>query len=247
MDLEDESTRRALVVGGGTVLLGGAVAIGASTLGEDEDGSEGGESGPAVHAAEGTTGFGVDLSDNPVLGSLDAPIDLYYWTDYRSPACRRFERRTLPKIVEERVAPGTVRVIFLQYPRHGEESWSASVVAKCVWRSVAGRRPGAFWEWHSSAMARGDAVANRAARERLVDVARGVDGVDAAAVATCADGNARGVAAAIQSEIRRAETYGVDGVPGFVTYDRDAGVAGRIVGAKPYAAFASAIERLLRD
>jgi hypothetical protein len=42
---------------------------------------------PYLHPSTGTTGYGVELQGSPVMGSDDAPIDMYYWTDYMCPWC----------------------------------------------------------------------------------------------------------------------------------------------------------------
>jgi len=38
--------------------------------------------------ARETTGFGVELAGRPIAGEPDAPVDVYYWTDYLCPFCK---------------------------------------------------------------------------------------------------------------------------------------------------------------
>jgi protein-disulfide isomerase len=49
-------------------------------------------------------------------GSQTAPITVYEIADFQCPACRTFWEETMPALEREYVAPGKVRVIFLNLP-----------------------------------------------------------------------------------------------------------------------------------
>ncbi len=82
MEPPDSLTRRRAILGGvGTLLMSGGSVYGASRL----------ESSPVAptaapfHASAETTDFGIDLCGHPIMGSLDAPVDI----DSSRPSRRR--------------------------------------------------------------------------------------------------------------------------------------------------------------
>ncbi|MUV88529.1 thioredoxin domain-containing protein [Halapricum sp. CBA1109] len=176
------------------------------------------------------------------MGSMDAPLDMYYWGDYQCPFCRRFEENTFPALVDDHVAPGTVRVVFIEFPYLSAGSMTAAVMDRCVWRQVRDENPRRYWAWHSSVYdAQGEKGSGWASRSNLLEITRGVDGVDAAAVETCMDEDRTDIEAAIATDIERARQLGFRGSPAFVLYNRDADEAGKLVGAQPKERFDEAI------
>jgi protein-disulfide isomerase len=233
--------RKALFAGVGTLLTGGGIVYGASTL----DSAEQTADAPPVHASDETTGFGLDLAGHPIMGPLDAPVDLYYWSDYQCPFCRRFERNALPKLIENQVRPGRLRVVFVEYPYLGAGSMTAAVMDRCVWRTVREDAPRAYWRWHSAVFdEQASENSDWASKANLLDVTRRVDGVDASAVESCVAENRADIEASIQADVEQASGFGVDGTPSFVLYNRSADAAGKLVGAQPYERFEGAIERV---
>jgi|AntRauTorckE6833_2_1112554.scaffolds.fasta_scaffold02047_8 hypothetical protein len=93
-------------------------------------------------------GLGIEYADHPVLGSLDADLRLFAWSDYQCPYCRRFDEETLPELVATDVANGTVAVVFLELPLLGDRSLTAGVVSKAVWRTVRDDNPNAWGRFH---------------------------------------------------------------------------------------------------
>jgi protein-disulfide isomerase len=235
-------SRRALLLTTGTLAASAGVVYGASRL---DAGGTATSLSPSIHRSSETTGFDVDLTGHPVLGDLDAPVDVYYWSDYQCPFCHRFEQRTLPDLVETEVREGRVRVVFLEFPYIGSASWTAAVVDRCVWRDVRGDRPDAYWPWHAAVFdAREEANSGWATRSTLLDIADDVGGVDPDAVGECVAANRAAIEARIETDVARARELGVRGTPAFVLYDRSTGAAGTLVGAQPYDRFETAIDRL---
>ena len=242
MDLpESPTTRRALLAGVGTVGAGGGIVYGASQREtESADLPE-----AAFHRSSNTTDAGVDLRGHPVAGSMDAPVDVYYWSDYQCPFCRRFERNTLPKLVETHVQSGTVRLVFVQYPYLGKSSMTAAVVDRCVWRQVRAERPRAYWRWHATLFdEQGSENSGWASRDNLLDVTRGVEGVDANAVDDCMRERRSEIESSIREDVERASRFDIRGTPAFVLYNREEDVAGKITGAQPFDRFDEAITRV---
>ncbi len=240
------STRRAVLASVGTFAAGGGVVYAGSQLGSEPTSQSSPSSpssdGPSVHRRSGTTGFDIDLAGHPILGSTDATLDMYYWSDYQCPFCQRFETETLPKLVENHIETGTVRLVYIQYPYLSQDSLTAAVMDRCVWRQVRESTPDRYRDWHSAVFdAQGEKGSGWASRDSLLDITRGVDGVDADAVDSCMQNNRGEIESSIATDVDRARQLGLQGSPAFIFYNRDTGSDGRLVGAQPYEQFEAKI------
>jgi protein-disulfide isomerase len=201
---------------------------------------------PPLHAASETTKFDVNLAGVPIVGSADATLDLYYWSDYQCPFCQKFEHRTLPKLVRTHVADGNVRIPLLQFPNIGENSTTLSVMSRCVWRQTRENNPEAFWNWHAAVFEeQGFPNGDWSKRSNLLELTGGVDGVDASVVESCLNENRDAIVADIEAERKRGKKAGLDGTPSFVLFDPEADTAADLQGAQPYSRFDSKIRSLL--
>lgn len=70
--------------------------------------------------------------DPMAIGSLDAPVVLSEWIDFRCPYCAVFSRDTFPRIVQEYVDAGDVRIEIHDVAFFGEESERAAVAARAA-------------------------------------------------------------------------------------------------------------------
>lgn len=84
----------------------------------------------------------VPLDDDPVLGSLDAPVTMIEYSEYLCPYCRRFVLETMPLIEEEYIETGRVKLVFRDFPVHGEGAVLMAMVAECA------ADQDKFWEMH---------------------------------------------------------------------------------------------------
>jgi protein-disulfide isomerase len=179
------------------------------------------------------------------MGSPDAPIDMYYWSDYQCPFCRRFEQNAFPRLIKNHVQSGTVRVVFIEFPYIGDASLTAAVMDRCVWQQVRDDRPRAYWRWHSTLFDKqGKENSGWASTENLLSITADVDGVDAGGVESCMNEQRSDIEASIRTEMDQASQFGIRGTPAFILYNRDADTAGRLVGAQPYDRFNEAIARV---
>ncbi|MFC4408328.1 DsbA family protein [Haloarchaeobius iranensis] len=243
MDSESNITRRrALVAGGATVVFGGGVAYLAS---RSESSSEA-YTPSTYQSLGGTTGYGVELADRPVVGERDAPVDMYYWTDYLCPFCKEFETQTLPKIGRNYIESGEVRLVFLSYPNIGQYSMPSAHWDRCVWRLNAESEPSTYWHWHGEAFeAQSGGGHDWADEETFASITERTAGITVPAVEECRQENSDAIQSGIEVDVSLARNSGVQGTPGFVLYNRDADAAGKIVGAHPYENFVDALDRVL--
>ncbi|HUS69693.1 MAG TPA: DsbA family protein [Anaerolineae bacterium] len=84
----------------------------------------------------------VPLDDDPVLGSQDAPVTIIEYSEYLCPYCRVFALETLPLIEEEYIDTGKVKLIFRDFPVHGQPAVAIAMVAECA------ADQGKFWDMH---------------------------------------------------------------------------------------------------
>lgn len=201
------------------------------------------ESIPQLYSSSETTAAGIDLTNLPVMGSADAPVDIYYWGDYQCPFCKQFESNTLASVVEKLVAPGTARLIFLEYPNIGAASEPAAVMRGCVWRQVKDDDPKAFYRWHRTIYQHQEQPRSGwAATENLLDITRDVEGVDADAVAACMDQRGDAIRDHVDEQVKAAESNGINATPSFIVANRSSGSGRKIAGAQPYPMFAATVK-----
>jgi protein-disulfide isomerase len=245
MDKKGNITRRrALLAGGGILAFGGGATYVASRSGSGEQ-----RYVPATsHASTASTGFGLELAGRPIAGDSEAVVDIYYWTDYLCPFCKKFETETFPEIGRNYLDTGDARLVVLSYPNIGQYSMSAAVWGRCVWSQVADNSPDTFWNWHSAAFdEQPDSGTDWADDETFTQVTEETDGVDVSAVETCREQRGDSIRESMEPNLGLAREAGIQGTPGFVIYNRESEAAGRIVGAHPYQNFADAIDQVMES
>lgn len=201
-----------------------------------------------VYASTETTDFGINLKDNPLMGSPDAPVDLYYWSDYQCPFCNRFEQDTFPKLLDEYIKPGKVRLVILEYVTIGDASKTAARMAKCVWRQVQEEDPDAFKRWHASIFdAQKKPNSGWATKQNLLEITEGVKGVDASAVESCLQKNNQSLAKSVAADKQAGKNNGVNVTPTFI-FDNSTsnGMPSSIQGAQPYPRFEATIKEVMK-
>lgn len=199
-----------------------------------------------AYASTETTRTGIDLHGNPVLGDPGAPVDLYYWSDFQCPFCNRFEQNAKPRLVENEVTEGTVRLVVLQLPNIGADSTTAALLAKCVWQQVKDTRPDAYRRWHGTVFDnQEDPNSGWASREQLHSITESVDGVDASAVHSRLNTQREALKKFVEADVDRADAHGISVTPGFVLYGRESGEHQTLTGAQPYSRFRTEIDRFV--
>ncbi|MFC3959338.1 DsbA family protein [Halovivax cerinus] len=238
----DPKSRRAVVAGGALALGGGGLFFARSRGGSETAVS------PSFHASEETTAIGLELTGKPLLGSPDAPIDLYYWTDFQCPFCETFERETLPDLVREHTQSGDVRVVFVPIAVFGEDSMTAAVASRCVWDQVVADDPSVYWDWHGAIFEEQDGKnTGWADAGTLVSYTRSVDGVDADALETCLADDRDRFQSMVEADIQFATELGVTGTPTFLAFNRESEAHQTLIGAQPLEKFSDAIARVRRN
>jgi protein-disulfide isomerase len=90
------------------------------------------------------------LADGTTLGRPAAPVTVEVWSDYQCPFCGQFARSYLPRLVDDFVAPGSVRILAedIAFLDRGSstESTDAAAAASCA------APQGRFWAFHDLLM-----------------------------------------------------------------------------------------------
>lgn len=220
----------ALAVGVLILLVGifayqGGASQGASTEGAPQK-SAGSESAPLDMSRR--------TADDPTaLGTVDAPVVLVEYADYRCPFCGLFSRDTLPPLVEKYVKSGELRVEWRDLPVFGEQSTMAAVAG----RAAGNQRK--FWEFNKAVFAiapeRGHADLSR---ERLVQIAQEAGVPDMTRFD--ADLDSKELQQAVATDAQEAASLGATGTPTFLVNDTP------LIGAQPLATFEKAVQAALK-
>lgn len=169
-----------------------------------------------------------DAADPTALGSVDAPVVMVMWADFRCSYCARWALETAPGL-ESYVADGTLRIEWRDYPRVTEQSPAIAAAAR------AAALQGAFWKYHDRLFA-DQATVDTSGEDYLRSVATDL-GLDVAQFD--ADRASADVAAAVDADTQEGMALGVSGTPAFMINGYP------IAGAQPLETFVAVIEQEL--
>lgn len=173
-------------------------------------------------------------ADDPTaLGSVDAPVVLIEYSDYRCPFCGVFVRQTLPTLIKNYVDTGKLRIERRDLPVFGDQSVQAAVAAR-----AAGNQ-GRYWQFHdlvyANAPERGHAslpqerLNQLAAQAGVPDMAKFQKDMDSATLK-----------AEVQRDAAEAAAIGADATPTFLVNGTP------IMGAQPLDTFEKEIDAALK-
>ncbi|MCY9555784.1 thioredoxin domain-containing protein, partial [Paenibacillus apiarius] len=170
-------------------------------------------------------------NDPLALGTPEAPVVIIEYADFQCPFCGRHARETEPKLVQEYVDKGLVRIEWRDLPYLGAESDDAAAAGR------AAAAQGKFWEFHNAVYAKERRVNSGSLDEgALRDIAKSI-GLDLARFDT--DRASAATEAAVLRDQQEATSMGITGTPAFLVGDTP------IIGAQPYKAFKQAIDKQL--
>jgi protein-disulfide isomerase len=237
-------TRRRALAG-----VGGAIGLGAAGLFLTADTAADVEAYDAdftVQSGESEE-LGIEYADRPVLGSMDADLRLFAWSDYQCPFCRRFDEETLPDLVATDVADGTVAVVFLELPLLGDRSLTASVVSKAVWRTIRDDDPNAWGRFHRYVFTKqGPENGEWATESNLLSYAAAIDGVPGDEVGRLVANDHEALETSVRADASVAlDDLGLErGAPLFALSNPETGDWRAIRGAQPVETFRDAMTAL---
>lgn len=215
------------------VLAAGGLIAGALYWQSEAAGNAGKPSGAnppiAVNIAQ------VNTTNEPTIGSPNAPIAMAYWSDYQCPYCSRFDTTELPQIIQNYVDTGKIRIVFKDFQFIGPDSDMDALYARAVWHLY----PNMFGAWHQAMYASQpqentlDATANLA---HIRTVTQSIPGMDFNMLTDDMNANKAEYETRITADRSEGAALGINATPSFVIGMQ------LISGAEAYADMAKAID-----
>jgi protein-disulfide isomerase len=177
----------------------------------------------------------VSTTGKPSLGDPQAPVTLVEFTDYECPYCNRFFKTIWPKLVEDYVDTGKMRVVIKDLPlSFHKNARKAAQAAHC-----AGEQD-AFWPMRDTLYRN----ARKLDADNLPEYAKTLS-LDLEAFSTCLDSDRH--LEAIDADAAEAKKAKITGTPSFVVGKTTENFieGALIVGAQPYSVFQSRITAAL--
>lgn len=180
----------------------------------------------------------IDISAQPHQGASNARVAVIEYSDYQCPFCGRYDKDTYPKLLKDYVETGKIKYVWRDYPldfhQHAEK---AAEAARC-----AGEQ-GKFWQMHDQLFENQQKIAP-ADLPKYAETLQ----LDTAKFQQCLDSGR--YASDIKKGVDDAATVGISGTPSFVigTIEPNGTVkpVKKLVGARSYAEFKTAIDSLLQ-
>lgn len=183
----------------------------------------------------------VDADDDAITGAADAPITMIEFSDYQCPFCRKFYNETLPKIKENYLDRGLVKLVYRDLPLVSlghTDATPAANAAECA-RSQGGDE--VYFIYHDLIFEGQNKLGSGTVtipEESLYAYAEELD-LNMDAFKTCQENQE--FYAEIQKDSQDARAAGVTGTPTFV-------INGQVVvGAQDYEVFESIFNEILKN
>lgn len=117
------------------------------------------------------------MREDHVLGSPDAPVTIYDFSDFQCPACRNLALGVLPEFKREMIDTGKVRWSYVHFPlvQGHEYAFTAAVGSECA------ARQGKFWEYHDLIFMNQSSLS----RQLIFNLAAQIPGLSSEKFASC--------------------------------------------------------------
>jgi protein-disulfide isomerase len=172
----------------------------------------------------------------PFIGDANAPVVMAYWFDYQCPFCKEGEEKVFPRLIDDYVKTGKLKILFKDFAFLGPDSQTAGYAARAVWETA----PDKFYAWHKAVFDhQDDENAGWGKKEDILALTKTIPGIDAAKVEQLMSEHAADYQKAIDADGAEGNAMGVNGTPGAIIAKH------LIVGAQPLAEFKSAIDAAL--
>ena len=195
------------------------------------------QQGQARPAADTLPTTPMDISKEPFRGVSNAKVAVIEFSDFQCPFCGRYDKDTYPQIAKDYIDTGKVKYVWRDYPlEFHQNAEKAAEAAHC-----AGEQ-GKFWDMHDRFFANQQNIA-------ATDLPKHAEalGLNVSLFQQCLDSGR--YAAEIKKDIADAGGAGISGTPSFligvVQPNGSVKITKKLVGAKSYSEFKSAIDALL--
>jgi len=167
----------------------------------------------------------------PVKGDEDAPVTMIEFSDFECPFCGRFYNDTLPKIEEEYINTGKVKIYYRHLPlTFHPQARPAALASECA------NEQDSFWEYHDI-LFDNQTQFSTATTDTFVGWAKDL-GLDTSQFKSCLESEK--YADNVDGDSTEASTVGASGTPTFYINGN------QLVGAQPFASFKAIIDEELK-
>ena len=176
----------------------------------------------------------VSLRPSNTQGKADAPVTIIEYSDFQCPYCLRYHSETFPRILQEYVATGKVKISYKEYPALGDISFLAAQAAECA------ADQNAFWDYHTALFDERSRIGRIPQNKAdLIKLASTALKIDMSTFSKCL--NEDHTTGRVQIDSEEGQRFGVRGTPSFLINGK------LVVGAQPYSVFKAAIEDALKN
>ena len=184
----------------------------------------------------------ISTDNDPIIGNPNAPITIIEFSDFQCPFCAKFHIQTLPKIIDEYIKEGTVKLVFRDFPIQSihPNALPASVAAECA------NEQGKFKEMHDKLFDKQNEWNNKNIDNVIIlfnQYALEI-GLEEEKFDSCLR-NGKYVEE-IQKDLNDGRTYGISGTPGFFIGNDKIGFV-ELKGAQPFESFKKVIDSQLKN
>lgn len=203
-----------------------------------------GEQAPAARAAADTGRAAASDSatlaradEGRIQGPADAPVWMVIASDFQCPYCRIWHNDTYAALVRDYVAPGKVRIAYINYPlpMH-QHAVPAAEAAMCA--SVQGK----FWPMHSAIFETQEQWSALPDARPAFEAAAVKTGLSMPEWRRCMDAHL--TLPLVQADAERTRQSGIQSTPSFMIL-RGSTMERAIAGALPTAEFRAALDQAL--
>ena len=182
----------------------------------------------------------ISTDNDPIIGNPNAPITIIEFSDFQCPFCAKFHIQTLPKIMEEYIKEGKVKLVFRDFPIQSIHSNAllASVAAECA------NEQGKFKEIHDKLFENQNEWNNKNTDNVIIlfNQYSSEMGMQKEKFDSCIK-NGKYIKE-IQKDLEDGRTYGISGTPGFFIGNDEVGFI-ELKGAHPFENFKNIIDNQL--
>jgi len=182
----------------------------------------------------------ISADNDPIIGNSNAPITIIEFSDFQCPFCAKFHIQTLPKIMDEYIKEGKVKLVFRDFPIQSIHSNAllASVAAECA------NEEGKFKEMHDKLFENQNEWNNKNTDDVIIlfNQYSSEMGIEKEKFDSCIK-NGKYIKE-IQKDLEDGRTYGISGTPGFFIGNNEIGFI-ELKGAHPFENFKNVIDTQL--
>ena len=183
----------------------------------------------------------ISADNDPIIGNSNAPITIIEFSDFQCPFCAKFHIQTLPKIMDEYIKEGKVKLVFRDFPIQSIHSNAllASVAAECA------NEQGKFKEMHDKLFENQNEWNNKNTDNVIIlfNQYSSEMGIEKEEFDSCLK-NEKYIKE-IQKDLDDGRAYGVTGTPGFFIGNDKIGFI-ELKGAHPFENFKNIIDVQLK-